>query len=129
MLLHILQKDLKRKKTMNAILFLFIILASTFLAASVNNMVTIAGALDHYMSAAKVPDYIMLALGEAGETPVDGFLQNCACVTEYEALDMYMLADDAIEIAHCAGETDRHSYEGGGDAPARSGAGKFYQNL
>lgn len=113
MLLHILQKDLKRKRTMNAILFLFIILASTFLAASVNNMVTIAGALDHYMNAAKVPDYIMLALGEAGETPVDGFLQNCSYVTEYEALDMYMLADNAIEIAHCAGEPDRHSYERG----------------
>lgn len=113
MLLHILQKDLKRKRTMNAILFLFIILASTFLAASVNNMVTITGALDYYMDAAKVPDYIVLALGESAETPVDGFLQNCSYVTEYEALDMYMLTDDAIEIIHCAEDADRHSYEKG----------------
>ena len=113
MLLHILQKDLKRKRTMNAILFLFIILASTFLAASVNNMVTITGALDYYMDAAKVPDYIALALGESAETPVDGFLQNCSYVTEYEALDMYMLTEDAIEIAQCAEDADRHSYERG----------------
>ena len=43
MLLHILRKDLKRKRTMNIILFLFILLATTFLAASVNNFVTITG--------------------------------------------------------------------------------------
>ncbi|MDE7342331.1 MAG: FtsX-like permease family protein [Lachnospiraceae bacterium] len=113
MLLHILQKDLKRKRTMNAILFLFIILASTFLAASVNNMVTIAGALDYYMDVANVPDYMMIALGESGETPVDGFLQNSSYVTEYEALDMYLLTDDTIEIAHCTEDVDRHSYERG----------------
>ena len=114
MLLRILQKDLKRKRTMNAILLLFIILVSTFLAASVSNMVTIIGALDYYMDVAKVPDYIAMALGESGETPVDGFLQNCSYVTEYEALDMYLLTDDAIEIAHCAEDVDRHSYERGG---------------
>lgn len=113
MLLHILQKDLKRKRTMNVILFLFIVLASTFLAASVNNMVTLAGALDYYMDKAKVPDYMALALGESGETPVDGFLQNCSYVTEYEALDMYLLTDETVEIVHCAKDADRHSYERG----------------
>ena len=35
--LKILKKDLKRKKSMNFILLLFVMLATTFIAASVNN--------------------------------------------------------------------------------------------
>lgn len=57
MYLRILKKDLKRKKTMNAILLLFIILAATFIASSVNNMVSVITALDSYFEKAGVPDY------------------------------------------------------------------------
>lgn len=53
----ILKKDLKRKKTMNLILFIFIILAATFVASSVNNLVSISTALDGYFEKAKIPDY------------------------------------------------------------------------
>ena len=44
---HILKKDLKRKKTMNIILLLFVLLASMFIASGVSNMVTIFSALDN----------------------------------------------------------------------------------
>ncbi|MDE7212160.1 MAG: hypothetical protein K2O03_12075 [Lachnospiraceae bacterium] len=57
MYLRILKKDLKRKKTMNAIVLIFIILAATFIASSVNNMFTITTALDDYFEMAEVPDY------------------------------------------------------------------------
>lgn len=57
MYFNILKKDLKRKKTMNLILLLFIILASTFIAGSVNNMIAVATALDNYFAKANVPDY------------------------------------------------------------------------
>lgn len=57
MYFNILKKDLKRKKTMNLILLLFIILASTFIAGSVNNMLAVATALDNYFAKANVPDY------------------------------------------------------------------------
>ena len=36
MYLRILKKDLKRKKTMNVILLIFVILAATFIASSAN---------------------------------------------------------------------------------------------
>ena len=36
---RILKKDLKRKKTMNIILLLFVVLCSMFAAASVNNII------------------------------------------------------------------------------------------
>lgn len=56
MYLQILKKDLKRKKTMNLILLIFIILAATFIASSANNMVTVTTALDSYFEKAEVPD-------------------------------------------------------------------------
>jgi putative ABC transport system permease protein len=54
---NILKKDLKRKKTMNLILFLFIVLAATFIASSVNNMLSVYTALDGYFQKAGIPDY------------------------------------------------------------------------
>ena len=57
MYLQILKKDLKRKKTMNVILFIFITLAATFIASSANNMISVMTALDDYMEMAEVPDY------------------------------------------------------------------------
>ena len=115
MLLHILQKDIKRKKSMNVILLLFIILATTFLTASVNNLVTISGALDYYMDIAKVPDflYIINMSEDSAETVADKFFKNCDDISEYEMQDMYTLLDDAIEITYCADDLEKHSYEKG----------------
>lgn len=57
MYLRILKKDLKRKKTMNTIMLIFIILASMFVSSSANNMITVVTALDDYFNMAEVPDY------------------------------------------------------------------------
>ncbi len=59
MYLQILKKDLKRKKTMNLILFIFIVLAATFIAGSANNMVTVINALDVFFEKAQVPDHMV----------------------------------------------------------------------
>ncbi len=53
---RILKKDLKRKKTMNIILLLFVILCSMFAAAAVNNIIAVTGGIEHYFDAANVPD-------------------------------------------------------------------------
>lgn len=57
MYLRILKKDIKRKKTMNVILLIFVILAATFIASSANNLITVSGALDNFFEKAEVPDY------------------------------------------------------------------------
>lgn len=57
MYLRILKKDLKRKKTMNVILLIFVILAATFIASSANNLITVNGALDNFFEKAEIPDY------------------------------------------------------------------------
>lgn len=57
MFLRILKKDIQRKKTMNIILLIFVILAVAFMASSANNLVTVSTALDNYFEKAGVPDY------------------------------------------------------------------------
>lgn len=57
MYLTILKKDIRRKKTMNIILLIFVILAATFIAGSANNLITVSSALDHFFDRANVPDY------------------------------------------------------------------------
>lgn len=79
MFLRILKKDLKRKKTMNIILLLFVILCSMFAAAAVKNIIAVTGGIEHYFDAANVPDVTVLTMGEndAGER-----IGELACVEE-----------------------------------------------
>ena len=58
MFLKILKKDLKRSKTMNVILFLFIILATVFVASGLNNLTSVMNGMDYFMD---------LAVGEKGD--------------------------------------------------------------
>jgi len=64
MFFRILKKDLKRKKTMNIILLLFVILCSMFAAAAVNNIIAVTGGIEHYFDVADVPDVIVQINGE-----------------------------------------------------------------
>lgn len=57
MYLRILKKDLKRKRTMNVILLVFVILAATFIASSANNLITVSNALDNFFDKANAPDH------------------------------------------------------------------------
>lgn len=59
MFFRILKKDLKRKKTMNIILLLFVILSSLFAAASMNNIAAVTGGIGHYFELSDMPDVIV----------------------------------------------------------------------
>ena len=61
---RILKKDLKRKKTMNIILLLFVVLCSMFAAASVNNIIAVVGGLDYYFEKAELGDYFIIERSE-----------------------------------------------------------------
>ena len=74
MFLRILKKDLKRKKTMNIILLLFVILSSMFASASVNNINAVTGGIDHYLEIANVPDIVVYTM------------KDCKAMEEIEAL-------------------------------------------
>ena len=46
MIQRILRKDLKRRKSVNIILFLFIMIASIFLSSSINNIMVVSSAVN-----------------------------------------------------------------------------------
>ena len=66
MLGRILKKDLKKRKGVNLILFLFIAIATVFLASSVNNILVVTPAVDYYMDYANVPDVYFNIVGTGG---------------------------------------------------------------
>ncbi len=78
---RILKKDLKRKKTMNIILLLFVILCSMFAAAAVNNIIAVTGGIEHYFDAADVPDVTVLIMN-SGENYVGEKIGELAPVKE-----------------------------------------------
>ena len=93
MYLRILKKDLKRKKTMNIILLLFVILATMFAASSVNNIITVMGGLDYYFEKSNVSEhFIITALGNDGKE-TEEFLANNSNVKEYRREELSFLKD------------------------------------
>lgn len=65
MYLNILKKDLRRKITMNVILLIFVILATTFIAGSANNLLTVSSAVDNFLEKAGIPDHWFAANNDA----------------------------------------------------------------
>ncbi len=83
MFLRILKKDLIRKKTMNIILFLFIVLATMFVASGTNNVVTVMNGTDYYLDKAGVGDYIILTQGEGAVGALDEMLETEKAIKGY----------------------------------------------
>ena len=59
MFLRILKRDLRRKKVMNVILLIFIIMCSMFAAASFSNISAVTRGVDGYFDKAGVPDLVV----------------------------------------------------------------------
>lgn len=83
MLFRILKKDLKRKKTMNIILFLFIVLATMFVSSGINNVVTVMNGTDYYLDKAGVGDYIIITTNDGNTRSLDDILKAEPLVDEY----------------------------------------------
>ncbi|MGN0614279.1 MAG: ABC transporter permease, partial [Porcipelethomonas sp.] len=96
MYFSILKKDLKRKKTMNVILIIFIILAAMFVSGSVNSIVTVSTALDSYFEKAEVPDFFAVTLGD-DKGSIGSTLDNTGCVSDYAAEETFFIAPNNIK--------------------------------
>lgn len=83
MYLRILKKDLKRKKTMNCILLLFVILSAMFASSSVNNIVTVVNGLDYYFEKAGISDYAFIEKEDDSGTSISEILEKESSVKEY----------------------------------------------
>ncbi len=95
MYLQILKKDLKRKKAMNVILLVFIILATMFVSSGVNNIISVTTALDDYFEMANAPDYMAITTNKSGAVDVDEVLNSAAAVDSFgKEKVLYMESDN-----------------------------------
>lgn len=84
MYLNILKKDLKRKKTMNIILLMFIILAVMFVSSGLNNVLTVMNGTDYYLDKAEIGDYVIITMGDNSTGNIAPAFDNAECVKGYK---------------------------------------------
>ncbi|MBO5208242.1 MAG: ABC transporter permease [Lachnospiraceae bacterium] len=96
MLFRILKKDLKRKKTMNIILFLFIVLAAMFVASGINNVVTVMNGTDYYLDKAGVEDFVIITMGDNSVSALDEMLETEPAVSDYRIERVVFGAQDNV---------------------------------
>lgn len=85
---RILKKDLQRKKTMNLILVLFIILATMFVSSGLNNVITVSNGTDYYLDKAGIGDYIVITMGENSVGALDDMLATTKEIKSYRMEDI-----------------------------------------
>ena len=98
MYLNILKKDLKRKKAMNIILLVFMILATMFVSSSVNNIISVTTALDNYFEMANVPDYVAATMKKAVAANLDGTLKNAESIDSFQSEEIIYMAPSNILV-------------------------------
>ncbi len=99
MYLRILKKDLKRKKTMNVILLLFVILATMFSASSINNIIAVTGGIDSYFNKAGIGDYVIITSRDnCGENEITEILNKDPNVTDWRAEEQIMYTSEKLYI-------------------------------
>jgi putative ABC transport system permease protein len=99
MFLGVLRRDLKRKKTMNVILLLFIILATMFVSASMNNVLTMTSALDNYFNKANMSDFVAVSkTAGSSREEISGVLDDVAAIESFGTEELLYLNEDQMRI-------------------------------
>lgn len=83
MIFRVLKNDLKRKKTMNVILFIFIVLATMFVASGINNVITVMNGTDYYLDKAGVGDFVIITMGDNSVGCLNEMLETEEAVEDY----------------------------------------------
>ena len=96
---RILKKDLKRKRAMNVILLVFIILASMFMSSGVSNIITVTTALDSYFEMADVPDYFTMSENKSEHKDICRTLENASAIDEFRIEEFVSMSQSNITRA------------------------------
>ncbi|MCQ2483512.1 MAG: ABC transporter permease [Clostridia bacterium] len=97
MFLHIFARDIKRRKVMNTILLVFVIIASMFTASAISNFFSILAGVDYFADISETGDYIILS-GDEGETDrLTDYLENSEDVKGYRKNQSLFLSSDGFE--------------------------------
>ncbi len=96
MYLNILKKDLKRKKTMNCIILLFVILSAMFFASSTNNILSVMGGLDRYLDMAGMMEHVAMVNEPDSGEPLAGQLRDNDKVRDFKRETVLTFTPDQI---------------------------------
>ena len=66
MLFKVLRKDLRKKKSINIIIVIFVFMATLFIATSVNQLLVTVNGLGNFFEIAEVADYNIFSIGSLG---------------------------------------------------------------
>lgn len=92
MFFRILKKEFTRKIGINIILFIFMLMATIFVASSVNNIIVVLHATDYCMEKGKVGDIYVAEFEKEGEKNLGDFLKKSTDVTSYSKNEAIMLS-------------------------------------
>ncbi len=88
MFFRIMKKDLIRKKTMNIVLLIFVLLSAMFASSSMNNMIAVYGGIDYYFDKAGLSDYVVLTKCQGRNDPSEAIIKAAKSVKEYKKEEM-----------------------------------------
>ena len=92
MFFDILKRDLKRKKTMNVIILLFVIMSVMFISSSVMNLTAVTGSLDSFFDKAGVGDYTVFERS-GGTVKAADAVKNAEGVTDFKQEECIFLSN------------------------------------
>ena len=98
MYLNILKRDLKRKKTMNVILLIFVILSAMFMSSSMNNIMAVTTGLDYFYEKANGPDFVIFETG-AEDSGLQETVMELDSVTDCRREPQFIGYGSDIEIS------------------------------
>lgn len=105
MLIRILKKDLKRKKGINFIVFLFMIMATVFVASSVNNIFVVLSSTDYCMEKGKIPDVYICSYEQSNGRNIKEWLEETETVRNFsENKGVFLAGDNIVEFNGKSGE-------------------------
>lgn len=97
MYFNILKKDLKKKKTMNIILFLFTVLAAMFVSSGLSNVITVMNGTEYYLDKAGLSDYIVMT--QNGDGGIRQKLDDMDYIEGYRFEECYWAAKNDIKVS------------------------------
>lgn len=97
MYIDILGRDIRRKKSMNVIVLVFIIMATMFVSSSANNIISVTSALDNYFEMANAPDFMFATMNKAGIADIDGVISNATAADSVRSEKVIYLSSTEIK--------------------------------
>lgn len=100
---RILKKDLKRKKSINLILLVFIFLSTMFIAGSLYNFTVILNGVDNFLTQAGIGDFLIVTMGgneqeiSENDKNIEEFLKNQKDVTSYTIDNILFLSANQLK--------------------------------